>query len=229
MVPKSLRRRVMEVAHVSMLEGHLDTKKTEDRIQTNFYWPGMHQDVTSFCRSCDVCQKTVTKRSIPHAPLGEMSLIDLPFKRVAIDLVKTIRAITPASEKGHRCIMTLVDYATRKSEAVPIKNIDTETVAEALLDMHSRVAVPVKVLSDFVTQFVSEYMGEFSRLLSSKHFTTTPYHPVCKGLVKTERFNGTLKKMLQRLCSEQPKQWFINPLLLANREASQEATGFVPF
>ena len=138
MVPKSLRHRVMEVAHDSMFGGHLGTKKTEDRIITNFCWPEIHQDVTSFYGSCDVCQKTVTKRSISRAPLGEIPLIDLPFKRVAIDLVGPI---TPASEKGHRYILTLVDYATRYPEAVPIKNINTETVAEALLDIYSRVGV----------------------------------------------------------------------------------------
>ena len=72
-------------------------------------------------------------------------------------------------------------------------------------------------------------MQEVSRLLSINQLTTTPYHPICNELV--ERFNGTLKKMLRRLCSEQPRQWhrFINPLLFAYREAPQEATGFYPF
>ena len=94
----------------------------------------MSADVTSFCRFCDVCQKTVTMESIPCAPLGKMPLINLPFKRVTIDLVGPI---TQASEKGHRYILTLVVYATRYPEAVPIKNINMETVAEALLDMYS--------------------------------------------------------------------------------------------
>ena len=31
----------MEVAHDSIFGGHLGIKKTKDRIQTNFYWPGM--------------------------------------------------------------------------------------------------------------------------------------------------------------------------------------------
>ena len=68
-----------------------------------------------------------------------MPLIDEPFKRVAIDLVGPIG---PVSEKGHWYILTLVDYATRYPKAVPLKNIDTETVAEALLDVYSRVGVP---------------------------------------------------------------------------------------
>ena len=46
-----------------------------------------------------------------------------------------------------------------------------------------------------------------------------------------EKFNGTLKRMLRRLCHEQPRQWhrFINPLLFAYREARQKATWFSPF
>ena len=95
--------------------------------------------------------------------------------------------------------------------------------------VYSGVGVPDEVLSDLGTQFVSNCMEEVSRLLSIKRSTTTPYYPICNGLV--ERFNGTLKKMPQRLCSEQPKEWhwFINPLLFAYREAPQEATGFAPF
>ena len=99
----------------------------------------------------------------------------------------------------------------------------------ALLDMYSRLGIPEEVLSDLGTQFVSKGMEEVSKLQSIKRLTITPYHPICNGLA--ERFNGTLKKMLRRLCNEQPRQWhcFVNPLLFAYREALQEATGFSPF
>ena len=155
-----------------------------------------------------------------------MPLVDQPFKRVAIHLE---RPIAPASDKGHRYILTLVEYATRYPEAVPLKNIDTETEAEALLDMYSRIGVAEEVLSDLGTQFTSDCMKEVSKLLFIRRLTTSPYHPACNGLV--EKFNGTLKRMLRRLCHEQPRQWhrFMNPLLFAYREARQEATGFSPF
>jgi len=41
-------------------------------------------------------------------------------------------------------------------------------------------------------------MKEVSRLYSMKQLVTTPYHPICNGLV--ERFNGTLTTMLKRMC-----------------------------
>ena len=99
--------------------------------------------------------------------------------------------------------MTLVDFATRYPDTVPLKSITTKSVAEALVEIHSRVGIPEEVLSDMGTQFTSDVMKEVSRLLSVKQLTTTPYHPQCNGLVK--KFNGTLKNILKRLCNEQPK------------------------
>ena len=64
-------------------------------------------------------------------PLGDKLLIDQLFDRAAIDLVGPI---APAGNKGHKSILTLVDYATRNRELVPLKNIDTETVIETLLE-----------------------------------------------------------------------------------------------
>ena len=225
-VPKELRRQVMSVNHESAFSGHLGAKKTEVRILPNFFWPGLRQDVIRFCRSCDVCQRTVKRGSVKKVPLGSMPLIDTPFKRVAVDIVGPI---APPSEAGHRYILTLVDYATRYPEAVPLKKITTEAVAEALLDIYSRVGIPEEVLTDQGTQFMSECMQEVSRLLSIKGLTSTPYHPICNGLV--ERWNGTLKSMIKRLCQDQPKQWhrLINPVLFACREVPQESTGFSPF
>ena len=112
---------------------------------------------------------------------GVLYRVYKPFKRVAIDLVGPI---VPPSEDGHRYILTLVDFATRYPEAVPLKNIDTETVAEALVDIFSRLGVPEEILSDLGTQFVSECMKEVTRLLSIKQLTTTPYHPMCNGLTE---------------------------------------------
>ena len=98
-----------------------------------------------------------------------------------------------------------------------------------MFDMFSRVGFPQEILHDLGTQFVSEVMKEVSRLLSMKQLTSTPYHPICNGLV--ERFNGTLKQMLKRLCAEEPQDWdrYVSALLFAYREVPQESTGFSPF
>ncbi|KAK3762630.1 hypothetical protein RRG08_051811 [Elysia crispata] len=135
----------------------------------------------------------VSKGTVQKAPMENIPVVFVPFKRIAVDLIGPIE---PASEAGHRYILTLVDYATRYPEAVPLKRIDTETVAEALVDIYSRLSVPEEILSDQGTQFISDCMKEVCRLLGVTQSTTTPYHPMCNGLV--QKFNGTLKKMLKK-------------------------------
>jgi hypothetical protein len=225
-VPKRYRSEVLRVAHESSMAGHLGKAKTTSRVVTEFYWPGVNGDVTRFCRSCDVCQKTVCKGRVTKVPLGQMPLIDTPFKRVAVDIVGPIH---PVTERKNRYILTLVDYGTRYPEAVALPTIETERVAEALVDIFSRVGVPEEILTDCGAQFTSDLMGEISRLLSIKQLNTTPYHPMCNGLV--EKFNGTLKNMLRKMCAERPQDWdrYLNAVLFAYREAPQESLGFSPF
>ncbi len=225
-VPQTLRQTVLKVAHESIMSGHLGVKKTTDRVLSEFFWPGVCGDVTRYCRSCDICQRTISKGHVTKVPIGRMPLIDTPFKRVAVDLVGPI---FPATDRKNRYILTLVDYATRYPEAIPLPSIEAERVAEALVDMFSRLGIPEEILTDRGSQFTSEVMHEVSRLLSLRQLTTTPYHPMCNGLV--ERFNGTLKLMLKRMANERPKDWdkYINALLFAYREVPQESLGFSPF
>ena len=225
-VPVSLRKGVLCLAHESIMSGHLGSKKTLDRVLSNFAWPGVASDVTRHCRSCDICQRTLHKGRVAKAPLQKMPIIGIPFQRVGIDL---IGPITPASSSGCRFVLTVVDYATRYPEAVALKGISTQEVAEALCKIFSRVGVPSQIVSDQGTQFVSDVMKEVYRLLSIQHLTSTPYHPQCNGLV--ERFNGTLKSMLRKLCVERPTDWdrYLEAVLFAYREVKQDTLGFAPF
>ena len=227
MVPKKLRNELLRLGHEGILAGHLGIKKFSDRILTNLYWPGwpgaLFGDIRRFCQSCDICQGTVNKGSVRKAPVQS---VHIPFDKVEIDL---IGPLYPVTNRGKRYILTVVDYATRYSEAVALEKIDTESIPEALMGIFSRVGFPREILSDNGTQFVSQVMREVTRLISVKQLFSSPYHHMANGVCET--FNGTLKKMLIRMCSEQPKEWdrFIEPLLFAYREVPQESTGFSPF
>ena len=85
---------------------HLRIRKTCDKVMCNFYWPGLQNNVSRYCHSCDTCQRTVPKGRVTRVPLQSMPLIDTPFKRVAIDLVGPI---TPVSDRGIRYMLSLID------------------------------------------------------------------------------------------------------------------------
>ncbi|KAL8598384.1 hypothetical protein ACOMHN_032661 [Nucella lapillus] len=225
-VPKKYRQGILNIAHDPPMSGHLGVKKTKDRITASFYWPGIDKDVQRHCLSCDACQRCMGKGAIRRAPLQEVPVVSTPFEQVGVDI---IGPINPSSSRGHRYVLTMIDYATKYVEATPLERVTTITVAEALLDMWSRLGVPNKVISDRGTQFTSEVMQEVYRLLSIQGATTTPYHAQANGMV--EKFNGTLKSMIRKLCIEQPTEWdrYIPAMLFAYREVPQDTTQFSPF
>ena len=225
-VPVGFREKVLRLAHETLLSGHLGIKKTLDRVVSEFFWPGVCGDVARFCKSCDICQRTIQKGRVTKVPLGKMPLIDTPFKRVAVDIVGPIE---PRSDKKSRYILTMIDFATRYPEAVALPSIETERVAEALIAMFSRVGIPSEMLMEHESRVTIEVMNEVSRLLSLQQLTTIPYRPYSKGPV--ERFHAMLKRVLLTMCAERPNDWdkYLPALLFAVREIPQESLGFSPF
>ena len=150
--------------------------------------------------------------------------MDVPFKRIAMDIVSPL----PRSSTGKRYILVVCDYATRYPEAIPLRTIDADQIAKALVKFFSQVGIPEEILTDQGTNFTSQLLHEVYRLLYIKPIRTTPYHPQTDGLV--ERFNHTLKTMLKKTAAK-GKNWddLLPYLLFAYREVPQASTGFSPF
>ncbi|XP_077553375.1 uncharacterized protein LOC144168216 [Haemaphysalis longicornis] len=201
-IPIGCRQTVLETAHAGIVAGHFGVEKTKDRILEDFFWPGITADV---------------KRT---------PVIETPFYRVATHIVGPIH---PPSKAGNPFILTLMDCATRYPDAIALPSIETERVAKALLEMFSRVGVPKEVLSNRGSNSTSELMKEVARLLSVRQLQTSPYHPMANGMV--EKFNGTLKLILKRMCVEKHRDWdrYLAPLLFAYTEVPQASLGFSPF
>ena len=151
--------------------------------------------------------------------------MDEPFKQIAMDIVGPL----PCSSTGRQFILVISDYATHYPEAIALRNIDANTVAEELLKFFARVRVPEEILTDQGTNFTSQLLIEVYLLLKIKPIRTTPYRPQTDGLV--ERFNSTLKSMLRKTVSKEGKDWdwLLPYLLFAYREVPQASTGFSPF
>ena len=148
-----------------------------------------------------------------------------PFNRIAMNIVGPLNK----SGRGHKLILVLWDYATKYPEAVPLKTIESETVANAMIEIFSKVGIPKEILTDQGSNFMSSLMCQLCTLLDIKKLNTTPYHPQDDGLV--ENFNGTLKEMLKCYAQEEPTDWdrHIPYVLFAYRESPHETTGYSPF
>ena len=58
-VPSSLTHSVLNLAHESRkVVNHRGRKETISKVLDEFYWPGVCREVTQFCKSCAICQRT---------------------------------------------------------------------------------------------------------------------------------------------------------------------------
>lgn len=222
--PRKYRPVILRQAHDLSLAGHMGRRKTKQRIQTSFYWPGMDKDISKYIQSCSRCMNT--ERTPQPAPLQKTDLACRPFEKIAVDI---IGPLNPTSHRGNRFILTIVDLATRWPETFPLKHTTSEDIANCLLQFFSRTGFPDTILSDRGPQFTSDITREISRLLGIKQNFTSPYHPQSNGVC--ERLNGTIKSMISKIPKKDSANWdlFLPCLLFAYRELPHSATGFSPF
>ena len=65
-VPRPLCRKVMELAHDSILSGHLESKKTADKVFSNFYWPGVRKTCHNFASHAKFVSVRTRKEIVPE-------------------------------------------------------------------------------------------------------------------------------------------------------------------
>ncbi len=123
-------------------------------------------------------------------------------------------------------MLVICDYATRSPEAIPLRSIDAENIAEELIKVFARVGVPQEILADQGSNFTSQLLAE---LLHVHPIHTSPYHPQTDGLVG--RFNQTLKAMLHKAATTEgeDRDKLVPYLLFAYREVPHVSTGLLPF
>ena len=128
-VPESYRNKILRVGHTIPLSGHMGSKKTFDRIAAHFSWPGLSLGVSKYCATCPQCQLVARKLKSKRAPLKPVEIVTEPFKKIAIDIVGEL----PRTTTGYKYILTIVDYARRYPESIPLRTTNAKTVAEALI------------------------------------------------------------------------------------------------
>ena len=170
--------------------------KTNSRILCCYYWPGIFQDIAQYCKTCEVCQRSLGRSH--KARMIPMPIITTLFQRKAMDVVGPL----PRARSGNKYNLTICDYATRYPEAIPLPSSKVDRITKELV---FRIGIPKEILMDQGTNFMSTLLQEVYQLLNITRIRTSPYHPQTDGLV--ERFNSMLKSMMKKFTSKNLKDW----------------------
>ena len=128
-VPRSMRKGILEELHAGVSGGHLGESKMLGRLKERYYWPGHYADVKSWCKTCDLCTTRKTATPKQKAPLQTFA-VGSPMQLVAVDILGPL----PESRRGNRYILVAGDHFTHWMEAYAIPNQEAETVAQKLTE-----------------------------------------------------------------------------------------------
>ena len=196
-VPFSWRKRVFESVHGL---GHPGIERTRQMMREKFVWPSLRADVSRWARGCLHCQRAkVGRNTVP--PIHEFVVPSRRFSHVHVDIT-----MMPESN-GHSYLLTMVDRFSRWPAAIPLKDINTETVVNALA--HGWIGafgIPETITTDRGSQFTSAVWAQLLETWGIRHSMTTAYHPEANGLV--ERLHRRLKESLMAICGEDTHLWF---------------------
>ena len=220
-LPKTFRKRVLEMAHEG--SGHLGARKVKALLKQRFVWPGMGVDVITHTRSCEVCQKCARAKG-RKVPLMERQVLSEPFEVLAFDLVGPF----PKAKNGFRFVLTAICMGSKWPEAIPLRSQTAKAVAAGMLEIFSRTGIPLQLLTDQGSQFLGSLVSHLCKDLRIDKLRTAPYHPECNGVV--ERMHGTLVPMLTK-ASQLGLDWVeqLPFALFALRSAPNRDTSFSPY
>ena len=199
-VPKSLHKDALKIAHSSVLSAHPGIFRTFCKLTQLFYFQNMLQRTKEYVKSCVACQRRKGSAQV-RAPLSMVESVSEPLERVSADLIDL-----HSSYKGNRYVLSFIDHMSRYLQLIPLPNKDAETVAKAFMDNFVTLfGIPKMLTTDNGSEFKNRIFSEVCSILKVKMHFTTPFCPQSNGLV--ERTNRCVKDCLSILCEDAPLSW----------------------
>ena len=197
-----------------------------DIVDRQFHWQNMRSDVTSYVRSCPVCQEI---KSDNRAKAGLLRPLEIPTRKwaqVTTDLVTDL-----PNSYGYTAVAVFVDRLTKMVHFAPCtKEVTAPDYAQLFVDSVFRLhGLPDVIVSDRDPHFTSKFWRSLFDLLGTDLRFSTAFHPQTDG--QSERTIQTLENFLRPYVERHPTEWSRQlPLAeFAANNAVNVATGYSPF
>lgn len=213
-MPSILQNQVLELAH----ESHPGIAAMKRRLRQKVWWPGLDKQAESWVKGCKQC--ILVSNLGPPEPLKRTRMPERPWTDIAVDFMGPLPS-------GHS-LFVLVDYFSRFTEAIVMRQTTAKRTVEALHETFCRFGFPETIKSDNGPQFISEDIKRYCKEYGIVLLKTTPYWPQANGEV--ERANKTILKHLQISQESDSPDWIwdLRSFLLMYNSTPHSTTGVAP-
>ena len=227
-IPKNLRKQVLEECHDSHLAGHFGIHKTYHRVRQSYYWPRMRFDVKQHVNSCGVCTQFKIPQVKPAGLMGEEKKITAPFQVISTDLMGPF----PRSSNGYEYLAVVTDLFSKYVWMRPLRAAKAPQMKSHLLeDVFLKFGVPGTLICDNGSQYKSNLIKEFCAEYGVKLLYNFYYHAQANP---TERVNRLVKTCIASYLKPElrkgHRKWDENLHFIANaiNTSIHEVTGYTP-
>jgi len=224
-IPKSLRERVLTLEHHATVAAHPGMNRMYYTMRKAYYWPSMVTYIHTTITKCTTCaQNRLALRR--HTTPSTLFPATEPLTELSVDIFGPI----PASKKGNRFILVIIDRFAKRTKCVALRRITAMSVASAIIEAWVSAYGPLdRILSDQGPQFMTIFFIAVMKMLGIETVRTTAYHPQTNG--KVERYNRTMATQLRQYVADDPSRWdeLLPVITMAYHSQQHRSTGIAPF
>lgn len=210
-IPSKYRKAILEELH----DGHLGICKMKALARNHVYWANIDSQIEELCRNCKEC--ALHKGRPPTVKTHYWEYPSKVWERLHADF----------AFYGKNTYLLIVDAYSKWPEVYIVPNMNASTVIGKFNSLFASYGLPMALVTDNQSTFVSSEMRSYLRQRNIKHMTISPYHAASNGLA--ERMVGNLKQCLRTLQYAQGQpQDNLNAFLAAYRRAPHSTTGESP-
>ncbi|KAK4684314.1 putative transposase, partial [Tremellales sp. Uapishka_1] len=197
-----LRLTLLQQHHDSPLAGHAGRSKTLQLIKRNYWWSGMKNDIHAFVDTCDLCQRTKTRRHKPYGLLKSLPVPPHPWSSISMDFIEQL---PPSNE--YDAILVVVDRLTKMAIFIPSSTTVTamDVADHYVTHVFSKHGLPNDIISDRGSEFTSSFWKSLASNLGIQSNFSTAFHPQTDG--QTERVNQSLEQYIRLYTNYKQSDW----------------------
>ena len=231
LVPKMVEASLIERYHDDIREGHPGIARTVEKIQRNYYFPGMYRKVKKYIAGCDQC----IKNKIDHQkPKGLMQKNEIrptrPWESITADFLEMPATTRPESSEVLDGLLVVVDRFSKQTVLIPTrKSANTKEIYRLLWErIFSVFGIPTSIISDRDKIFKTDSWKNLMRKLGTKQILSTAHHQQTDG--QTEKKIQELQAYFRAYLDFNQENWIeLSPIAqYALNDAESAATGETP-